>query len=912
MIRVETMTNFSINFSNPWFLLLLIPAVALTLIPYFRVAKKYRRNRNRIVSVTLHLLVMALCISTVSGLNFRFDRKNTENEVLLLVDVSDSGSASSQQKKDAFIQTVVRDAAASFRLGIVTFGFDQVYAAELTDKTETVLAQYRNAEQPDTTATDISSALTYAASLFRSPQSARIVLMSDGVETDNRAKEVIKSIAAKGIKVDTVCFPEETGDEVQILSLESPDRNIRVGEKLNLTVTLESNYVGEATLVLSDNATEQNRVSLELTGGTQSIEVETSFALPGLHALTVDLQAGGDALAQNNRYRSYLYLETFDDILILESVADESANLRRMLGDSYNITTINVGNADAMPKTLDALRAYDEIIMVNVANADLPEGFDEILYAYVNDVGGGLFTVCGAGDGSTPENPVANAYTRDDMYGTLYQKLLPVEIINYTPPVAVMIIIDRSGSMVTEGAAEEQTPLYAAKQGAAACLDALTERDWVGIMTLEDTYDEKISLTPRTQRDKILSAIDGIEVGGGTVYSGALNAARRALTACDVEKRHIILVSDGEPGDDSADYLAAARELKKQGITFSFVGINCVNNEGMRMLVEAAGGTDDNYHNFALGEVDRVPTEMREELELPEIKSVNYETFQPTITSFGSVVHNINQKDLPKLDGFYGSRAKNGAEVVLMGGYVPIYAQWKVGAGMVGSFMCDLAGTWSSEFVSSTTGEMLLDNIVTALFPVASIRPSEISLSLKEENYYNRLSIFAEVGEGETVVVTVRGVAVDGTPETQTLYPSAEDGFSRLTFTVKTPGVHEIIAEKRDAAGNVLAQAKMYKAFSYSKEYAAFGDADAAALLQSLSESSGGNTLQEAGEVLQNVTKYLHHVVDPRVVFLIIALCAFLGDIAVRKFKFKWIHEILHERKIKKEMNGSSGGGDRT
>lgn len=908
------MTNFSINFSEPWFLLLLIPAVLLTLIPYFRMAKKYRKTRNRIVSMTLHLLIMALCISTVSGLTFEFDEKNTENEVILLVDASDSGSAQSEQKKDAFMQSVIRDASKSFRVGVVTFGLDQVLAAELTSDTDSVWSKYQSAAKPDTSATDIASALTYAASLFQTPQTARIVLLSDGVETDNRAKEVIKSVAAKGIKVDTVCFPETDGDEVQIVSVETPDRNIRVGEKFNLTVQLESNFVGTASVRLTDNGTEQSVSTVELIGGAQTIEVETTLALPGLHAFSVELSADGDSLAQNNRYRSYLYLESFDDILILESVADESAEVRRMLGESYNITVINVENADAMPKTLDALRAYDEVIMVNVANKDLPDGFDVLLHSYVNEIGGGLFTVCGTGEGSTVEDPLANAFTRDDMYGTLYQKLLPVEIINYTPPVAVVIIIDVSGSMTPEGVPEEQTPLYAAKQGAVACLDALTERDWVGIVTLASEYNEEVDLTPRTQRDKLLSAIEAVQTpenGAGTVYSGALIAARQALAACNVEKRHIILVSDGEPGDQAEEYLPAARELQKQGITFSFMGIGCTNVESMKLLVETTGMTEDHYHNFGLNEIDRVPTEMRQDVEASEIKDVNYETFTPTIESYGSIVHNIDPKSMPQLDGFYGSRAKSGAEVVLMGGYVPIYAQWKYGKGMVGSFMCDLNGTWSSDFIVSPTGEMLLENIVTALFPTENIRPTDITVTLKEENYYNRLSIFTELGENETVKVTVSGTAEDGTPIVQTLYPTAEEGFSRLTFAVKTPGIHEILVEKLDANGNAIASYQTYKAFSYSKEYLAFTDADASvSLMAGLAESGGGATLTDPAQVLGNVTKYLHRVIDPRIVFLIVSLCAFLADIAVRKFKFKWIHEILRERKIKKSM-GQQGEGKR-
>ena len=93
------------------------------------------------------------------------------------------------------------------------------------------------------------------------------------------------------------------------------------------------------------------------------------------------------------------------------------------------------------------------------------------------------------------------------MYGTVYQQLLPVEIINYTPPVAVIIIIDRSGSMYDGSGKYEDSKLYYAKLGAEACLDALTERDFVGIMSLGDSYSEELELTPRPYRAKILSAI---------------------------------------------------------------------------------------------------------------------------------------------------------------------------------------------------------------------------------------------------------------------------------------------------------------------------------------------------------------------------------------------------------------------
>ena len=141
---------------------------------------------------------------------------------------------------------------------------------------------------------------------------------------------------------------------------------------------------------------------------------------------------------------------------------DEAKNLKDLLvaeNELLEIDIVNTFDSTKMPTTVDQLRAYDQVVLVNIANADMPAGFDEILYKYVYEVGGGLLTV---GGNQVDENGsvvldskgevVANAYNREDMRteaggDTLYQQMLPVQAIDYTPPIGVMIIIDRSGSM---------------------------------------------------------------------------------------------------------------------------------------------------------------------------------------------------------------------------------------------------------------------------------------------------------------------------------------------------------------------------------------------------------------------------------------------------------------------------------
>ncbi len=903
------MTNFSINFTYPWLLLLLIPAALLTLIPYFRLNKRYRCTRNRIASMALHLIIMVLAVTLLAGISFEYDTPNSDNEVILLVDSSFSGEKSEQEKNE-FIQDVIAQGDSMFKLGIVTFGFDQVYAAPLTTNMSSVYAKYMQAPMPDTTATDIEAALNYTAELFEFPETARIVLITDAVQTDGSVEGTIKSIAARGIKVDTVYFPnEEVSNEVRIVEMESLQEKIQVGETFDVELTVQSSYKGEATITPFDNDAPGESMTVNLVEGMQKISIPYNFALPGMHKMSFELTSDGDTLLQNNVYTSYMYLEIFDKILIIESNDDESRALCEALREELKVTVVSVDDTEKMPKTLDELRAFDQVILCNISNDDLPENFDSILHSYVFDIGGGLFTICGNEQDANPgdEDWTANAYTRDDMYGTLYQQMLPVEAINYTPPVAVMIIIDSSGSMDSPDD-PDNSKLAKAKEGAEACLNALSERDYVGIMSLSDAYEEHIELTPRPQRDKILAAINEIEVGGGTVFSSALERAGKALSAMtSVEKRHIIIVTDGEPSaEDESRYKYWFEENAKMGITVSIVGIQCTysaQHNMIKLLEDHAGVTEKNFH--AVDNLDEVATVMREDLEAPEIKDVNYTTFKPEIATNTAITNGIKGEDIPTLDGFYGLKTKEGAQVILMGEYTPVYAQWQYGKGMVGTFGCDLNGTWSSEFVTSDVGETLINNIITNLFPSESIQPKEIEVSVKGENYKSQLSVMTQLNEGERLEVTITSPLADGQTEplVQTFSATSAQGLNRVNFVVKTPGIHEIVTKKLDENGNVIAEDVSYRALAYSAEYNPFVDLHATeALVKKIAADGNGVEIKEPWEVFENAVKYLHNDIDPRIAFLITALVLFLLDIAARKFKWKWPNEIIRDRRAKQAI----------
>lgn len=971
------MHDFQLYFSHPWLLLLLIPALALTLIPYFMLAKKYRRTRNRICSMVLHMCVMVLAITVLAGIRFDYKLTNDQNEILFVVDVSDSQEYS-DIKRDQFVKTALEKVQYDgFRVGIVTFGFDNRYVVPMTNNVGRIyddyMKSYEDADMlPDTTGSDIAAALRYARTLFQYPATAKIVLVTDGKQTDENALNVIGQITAQGTRIDAVHIPSEFEEnDIQILDVKFPDYHVSVGDECSINVTLQTSSNITASIKITDNGVEGTPHEIDLSTGTHTIVVKHTFEEEGLHDVGFSIEQFSsnynDGILENNIYNAYFQIEVYDKILILERATGESDALVKLLSEQgeYDVTVLNVYESEDIPSTVDELRQFDQVILNNISNYDLgsgvltggtrntnmPEGFDIMLEDYVKNYGGGLLTV-GGKDGEE-----ANAYNRQDLYGSLYQQMLPVQAINYTPPLGVIVIVDISGSMQSENAAGVSY-LDLAKMAAVNTLSVLSERDYLGVMTLSDDYEMVLPLTPRTQESKIRSAINSIDFGGATIYPGAIERAGQMLRALtSVDRRHIVMISDGQVGDDQREqYEQLIKDYYEMDeISFSFLGIGMAKDSD---LDETASIDDPALNGESLSpykkmlravilghgrictsdDTTTVSTWMKENLSVPALKEVENEPFFPTINNILSpLVTGIEtgttdadrNKMTVQLGGFFGVKLRTNAEMVLTGDFgVPLYVQWKYekergGKGMVGSFMCDLTGgEWSGEFMNNPNGQLFLLNVVENLMPIENIRPTAFTAKLKEDNYINQLNIYATLEENESIRGTIENTAsgekislneVAGDSTTDMVYVTmalaSSNGFSRSDFVVKERGVYKITLQKYDASGNPIDGTlyELYKDFSYSTEYNLLPEEteiDAGSvLLADIAERGDGAViadLESPDEILDGFITDIPKSYDPRIAFIIAAIVLFLLDIAVRKFKFKWIHEIIRERKEKK------------
>ncbi len=908
------MSHFRLTYTHPWLLLLLIPAIALTLIPYFRTARKYRKTRNKIISVVSHLTAMFLAINLLAGISFAYEKPNLDNELVILVDVTDSG-AKRAEDRDGFVNSIIDISDGEYRMGIVKFGFGQTDTGELTYDSEELLNAYYALPDPDGTATDLATALKHAKGMIKNPESAKIVVISDGKETDNTSLSVIKSIAAEGIKVDTVYMPHAETDDVAIYAVQTPSGRIVLGENFITTITLKSNLTGEHEAILRaydgfGNKEEAiGETTVVLNGEEQQFEVVLAFEERGMHELRFEIVLPDDTITENNSYRTFINLAAFDNILLIEGHEGEGARLAALLKERFNVTDISAtDDLTLFPRTITELAEYEQVILVNMAYSDMPAGFEELLNEYVYNLGGGLFTVGGQNDVLNGVQ-VPHAYNRNDIAASTYFKqMLPVNAVDYTPPIAVVIVVDTSASM-------SSGRLEAAKEGALACLDALQPRDYCGEVSFETRATEELQVLPASQKDKIIDSIRHIayqsSAQGGTIFSDAIKNAGQALSVItNVERKHIIMVTDGRPGDTYDTYLPYIERNLESGITMSIVVVDTPDDavaSQMQKTADAAGGK---FHSVPMNSLEEIPKIMQGDLAMQAVDEFyDCDPFQMTIKDRTAAVAGIEQALIPNLSGYYGTAAKKDAKVPLMGKYVPLYAEWQYGAGNVGSFMCDLSGIWSAEFMDDLVGQAIITNIVNSLFPMEDVRAEDFSYVIKTENYISQLNVHG-VPEGGWVEVEV-------TPLSAHLSSVIEDGITvqaqesnrRFSFVIKDSGLYEVRIMLYDEAGTKTAEAVEYKAFSYSQEYNSFTDREPLGeeLMLLLATDGKGQTVEDPAQVFAGFSDTIKKEYDPRVLFLILTIILVLIDIAVRKFKFKWPHELIRDYKLKKQGETKDG-----
>lgn len=819
---------------------------------------QYREQlKGRRLSLIVHAVIALLLV--VLLLDVKIYRSRDEINTIILADLSAS-TEDSYNAVSTYVEELVSSAEKKNRIGVVTYAKDALYVSELSADGEPVLTDFFSSEElPEAAATNLEEALYYAESLLEDNENQRIIVISDGLQTDGDALAAAGVLAERGVQVDAVCIPTwAVGYEMQVTGLHHPE-NPELGETVELKAVVRSNYAGAAELQFLDNGLSISKRIVNFNEGLTEVTTEYTPESFGVHELSAKVVPIQDDVWENNTAYSWLEVGGRGNILLVDGTGREASLLEELLSEDYSVTVIEPSEAAGYA---NQLAAYNGVILMNVSNADLPEGFDVALDTYIKKYGGGLLTSGGG-----------NTYAYGDMEGTAFEALLPVTLEKgEEQTTAMMIVVDTSSSM--QGLNHQM-----AIAGTTQCIETLAETDYVGVLTFDRTVNVIYELTSMEYEDAILEAVEQIELGRGTYMTDATEEAYDQLKDFEADNKHVIILSDGEPQDSG--YIRVVKQMAANGITVSAIAVGRgADRRIMQVIAETGGG---NYYNAS--SVNDLPDIMVEEA-VAAIDSYRQTGIFPiSVASYSTLLGGLEAENLPAVSGYMTTFLKTGAEQYLtVNGGEPLYVQWEYGTGKVGSFTADLRGSDSKELYTSEDGRQLIKNMLSAV-----IRSDGTVTALQVEatkgNNTATVDITTELVGKESLAVTV--LSPDGSE--QVIETSLTIGGTyQGELDISQPGVYTITVTRLAADGSLLDFAQKYLAASYSAEYDTFSTEGGETLLQQVCETTGGKMSYTASGVVEFEGKYLEQEIDLTVIILITVLVLFLFCIAAGKFRLRW------------------------
>ncbi len=704
-------------------LLLLLGALcALAVFAAWRLLRSAAHRRG-VERAALFLRVAELLLLAVIAAGPQLITYARDTSMVVLVDRSQSMSAA-REAVDALASEIAQKAQPGSVLATVDF------AAQV----DGVL----NAE-----ATDIAAALEQAGKRLEGRAGARVALISDGAQTEGDALEAAKRLGEAGVRLDVMHVDTApTGPEAEITGFTLPG-DAAQGQRLSATVSVSANAAMEMTLRVYDDETLALEQPISVLAGPNTFACSLTASGVGEHTIRAEIAGGGDGIAENNVQFVGMDVRQSARILLVDGDGTQSAKLASLLREGGS--TVDVAKAAALPDSVSALCEYGLIVLMNVNAAELPEGSDERLSAYVKEYGRSLLTTGGE-----------QTYIYGNMKDTALEALLPVSMSveekESADPVALMLVIDVTDSMTR---ASSGVPIEMARRGAIKCVDALNANDYAGVITFSDEAQVLVDMTPMSRKGEVIEAINGITTADPdriTKFSGALQTACDTLAAFDkLERKHIIFITDGSPADGKDGFDAIARQMRQSGITLSTIAVGRLMN--VVKLLEGLSAISGGRCYFVEGASD-LPDIMSTDTVLSQVQ---YTIKDPVLPQMGTPVFPMDESALTQLYGYIRTSAKGGAAVALHTPEGrPLYAQWDAGAGKAASFMSDMKGDWSRLWFGGEAGKAMIQGMIKQLVPHAAMQvQTERTLAPSYPQEYAMVSR----ADGELLMMELAGAA---------------------------------------------------------------------------------------------------------------------------------------------------------
>ena len=318
----------SISFDNPYLLIALIPVLALLITPFAIAIRKENRTKAVVASMVLHLVITLFAGFAAAGATLH--AVSAQTQVYVLADVSYSADKNLALVDD-YIAGLRKELPLNSKMGVVSFGRDCQLTTKMGARFETV-----SGSSVDDSATDIVGALDYAGTLFNPKAIKRVILITDGKQTDGQTTEAliasVENLAMQGITVDAIYIDSnmpEGRTEAQITGVDYT-QSTYLNRDNTAEVLVQSSVDTEAIFTLerrlAGGAFEEVKTIAEpLYKGFNVITFDLDSSEIGVYDYRVTVDVEGDYSQKNNSYdfsqaiegnlKTLLITSNFEDVV---------------------------------------------------------------------------------------------------------------------------------------------------------------------------------------------------------------------------------------------------------------------------------------------------------------------------------------------------------------------------------------------------------------------------------------------------------------------------------------------------------------------------------------------------------------------------------------------------------------------
>jgi len=818
------------------------------------------RARRRVVLV-LRSLVVLLIVFALAGL--QAVRQNQGICTIFLLDASDSIPDKGKQAARDYIQQSLKAIGEEDQAALIVFGRDALIDFTPTNTRE--LPPVLSA--PDRQGTNISAAIRLASALFPDGKDKRIVLLSDGNETEGNALDAAAVAATENIEIDTVQLASATPEsETLVLETQAPSE-VKIGEPFNLRVVIDARKHATGTLHIDRDGEPVKSVPVSLTPGKNVVVVPIRTEKEGFNRYRATLEVQPDEDPRNNVGRAFVQVRGKPRVLLAEGSPDPTRSLERAL-KANNLEVVRA-TPNTFPTRADELQGYDAILFHDFPAVALSPQQMLTIQSAVRDTGIGFAMIGGE-----------NSFLPGGYYETPIAEMLPVDLNvrqrKVFPAATVVIIIDISGSMAVP---EDGIPkVQLAGRAAIETLKMLRPMDQFGVIVSGTGADWLAPIQPASNKERVIEQISRIYAGGGGIYCRpSLEFAAQAMLAQNTRVKHLILLADGDDCDEQEGCFEIARHLRAQGVTMSVVSMGTGKDVGfLQQLAKVAGG------NFYLTTRARdLPRLFTADVSLMTRSAIEEGAFIPKITGSDEILEGINWNATPPLLA-YDLTSDRPLARTLMRTHKndPLLAVWQYGLGASLAFTSDAKPKWAQRWVGWSEFAPFWTQITRSILRKGSRQDYQINV--RHEGGQAIVEMQAFTPEGEPINFLQPEVRVsfpNGEGQTITLQQDAPGRYTGR-FPLRDVGDYLLTVIEKQPDGTIRTATRGY-ALPYPPEYR-FSRANLP-LLTRIAEVTGGKLNPQPSQVFRPVARRGASVSDLWRQCLWLALMLLLLDITLRR-----------------------------